>query len=191
MNILDGLKKFWKYLKRDSWDSWIVSLILAFVIIKFVFFPLLSFVMAAPLPLVVVESCSMYHSTDFDDWWDRNEVWYENRDIFKGDFENFPFKNGLNKGDIILVSGRVEYSIGDIIIFDSSSNYRFPLIHRVIEEEPIETKGDNNFGQLEVERDIDEEMVLGKSIARIPGLGWVKLIFFEGTRADNERGFCR
>ena len=184
--------RFWEFLKADTWQSWLVSLILAFIIIKFVFFPGLGFIMATSLPLVVVESCSMYHSTDFDDWWERNALWYEDRDIFKQDFENFPFKNGLSKGDIILVTGRGDYEMGDVIIFNS--NFRFPLIHRVIEKNAqgiIGTKGDNNFDQLPSEKGLEEDKILGKSLVRIPGLGWAKLIFFEGTKPSNQRGFCR
>ena len=192
MDIFEVWKKFWAFLKEDTWQSWLVSLILAFAIIKFVFFPVLSLILGTPLPLVVVESCSMYHSTDFDDWWERNSLWYEDRNITKKDFEIFPFKNGLNKGDIILVIGRGESQIGDIIIFDS--NFRFPLIHRVVELDPgIGTKGDNgetNPDQISGERDIPEEAILGKSLVRIPALGWVKLIFFEGARPPNQRGLC-
>ena len=61
MDVKESLKKFWAFLQEDSWQSWVVSLILIIIIIKFVFFPLLSFVTGTTLPLVVVESCSMYH----------------------------------------------------------------------------------------------------------------------------------
>jgi signal peptidase I len=190
MGFFEALQKFWRFLKEDSWQSWLVSLVLAFIIIKFVFFPTMSLVFATPLPLVVVESCSMYHALDFDSWWDSNGVWYAERGIQKKDFEGYMFKSGLNKGDIILVSGRGGYERGDVIIFES--DFRFPLIHRVIQTNgKIGTKGDNNFNQLPQERDIEEDKVLGKSLIRIPGLGWVKLIFFEGTRSEGQRGFCK
>lgn len=180
----------WKFLKEDTWQSWLVSLILAFVIIKFVFFPVLSFALGTPLPLVVVESCSMYHSTDFDGWWESNAVWYNRKDIAKNDFRDFPFRNGLNKGDIILVLGRGDYKVGDVIVFESE--FRFPLIHRIVEINPaVGTKGDNNFNQLPQEQEIPEEEILGKSLVRVPGLGWVKLIFFEGARPPDQRGFCK
>ena len=77
MNIFKGLGRFWNFLKEDTWQSWLVSLVLAFLIIKFIFFPSLSFFLATPLPLVVVESCSMYHSAGFDSWWDSNTGWYD------------------------------------------------------------------------------------------------------------------
>ena len=185
--------RFWEFLKADTWQSWLVSLILAFIIIKFVFFPSMSLVFATPLPLVVVESCSMYHSIDFDTYWERGGAWYEGKDITEEEFREFPFSNGLNKGDIILVSGRGDKEVGDIIVFNS--DFKFPLIHRVVEVDPdLGTKGDNpttNPGQLSVEKDIDEGAVLGRAVARIPGVGWAKLIFFEGTKPHNQRGFCR
>ena len=189
MNITKELKRFWKFLNQDTWQAWIVSLVLAFVVIKFIFFPVMSLITGAPLPLVVVESCSMYHAIDFESWWDQNSVWYLNKEIAKKHFEKFPFKNGLNKGDIILVYGRGGHDIGDVIIFNSE--FRFPLIHRVVELNPTGTKGDNNFDQLNAERGINDDTILGKAVARIPGLGWIKLIFFELTKQPQQRGFCQ
>ena len=189
MNPLDILKKVWKYLKQDTWHSWLVSLIIAFVVIKYIFFPFLSFAFATELPLVVVESCSMYHKWDYDMWWNQRGTWYEIEDIEKEDFERFSFSSGLNKGDIILVSGRGSKEVGDIIIFKSS--FKYPLIHRLVDLDPISTKGDNNFDQLPQERDIEEEDVLGEAVLRVPLLGWVKLIFFEAFRSESDRGFCK
>src|SRR3972149_2052785 len=111
------------YLKKDTWDSWLVSLVLVFVFIKFIFFPLLSLVTGSPLPLVVVESCSMYHETNFDSWWDKNSAWYEQKGISKSDFLEYNFKNGLNKGDIILTWGYSTPKKGDIIIFNAQTTY--------------------------------------------------------------------
>jgi len=52
------------FLQEDSWASFGVTLLLAFVIIKFIFFPGLSLITGTSLPLVIVESCSMYHHED-------------------------------------------------------------------------------------------------------------------------------
>ncbi len=186
MNVL---KRFWHFLKQDSWQSWTVSLILTFIFIKFVFFPVLSLALATPLPLVVVESCSMYHEAGFDEWWERNSLWYTNNGITKAEFSSFKLKNGLNKGDVVIVSGRGSYRHGDIIIF--RANFTYPLIHRIIKDEPLSTKGDHNGGQLDAEIDIDKDEVLGKAVARVPGLGWLKLVFFEGLKDREQRGFCR
>ena len=188
--MVNYLKKFWEFLKKDTWQSWLVSLVLTFIFIKFIFFQFLSVALASELPLVVVESCSMYHSSDFETWWEQNEPWYENEaDVNKEDFQQFIFKNGFSKGDIILISGRGGYNVGDVIVFKSS--YKYPLIHRIVDRAPLNTKGDNNSGQLKEEMNIDQESVVGKAVLRIPALGWLKLIFLEGFRNSEQRGFCR
>jgi signal peptidase I len=185
----EGFRKFWQFLKEDSWQSWFVSLIITFVAIKFILFPLLSFALGTSLPLVVVESCSMYHSTsNFNQWWDQNAVWYSSKNISRTTFDSFPFQGGLNKGDIILVSGRVTPRTGNVIIF--KANYVHPIIHRVVGNAPLQTKGDNNLGQLAEEQSIGQDQVVGTAVARLPGLGWLKLIFFEGFKPKEERGFC-
>lgn len=187
--VLAWLKRFVHFLKQDNWQAWFVSLLLMFIFVKFIFFPLLSFAFGTRLPLVVVESCSMYHENSFDGWWNRNSLWYDEHDITKSEFQNYPFKNGINKGDVIVVTGRSSPSVGDVIIFDS--HYPYPLIHRVVSEDSLSTKGDHNGDQLEAERAILPEQVVGTAIARIPALGWLKLIFFELFRDPTERGFCR
>lgn len=187
------LGEYWRrsvtFLKQDSWQSWIVSLLLMFVAVKFIFFPLLSLLFGTSLPLVVVESCSMYHESPFDQWWLQNGLWYEDHSIDRADFEGYSFRNGISKGDVILVSGRAEYKEGDVLIFNS--DYQYPIIHRIVTMKPLGTKGDHNGNQLESETSIDSSQVVGKAIVRIPALGWLKLIFFELLRSPNERGFCK
>lgn len=186
---MNQFKRFWKFLKEDTWQSWLVSLILAFILIKFVFFPVLGFITGSALPLVVVESCSMYHATDFDGYWDESGLWYEQKNITEEQFSEFGFRNGLDKGDIILIWGHSDYKVGDVIVFDAGLGN--PLIHRIVSLDPVSTKGDKNFGQLGAEKDIGDEQILGKSVARVPGLGWIKLIFFEASRPPDQRGFCK
>ena len=189
MNLKNQLKKFWHFLKQDTWQSWLISIILIIIFIKLILFPALSLITSTPLPLVVVESCSMYHESNFEDWWTKNQAWYESVKITKTDFESFSFKNGLNKGDIIFVLGRNNYKIGDIIIFEAQAKY--PLIHRIIERDPTSTKGDHNTQQLSIEQDIKNEAILGKAVLKIPLLGWIKLIFFEPFRPEQQRGLCK
>lgn len=191
MNIARMLRKLSNFLKEDTWQSWLVSIILIIIGIKFVFFPLLSFITATPLPLVVIESCSMYHESTFNDWWSKNSAWYEAHGISKEDFSLFPMRSGLNKGDIAFVWGRAQYKEGDILIFKAQTKY--PLIHRIVSLTPLSTKGDHNSDQLPsgAETNIRQEQVLGKAIVRIPLLGWVKLIFFEFMKPAAQRGFCR
>ncbi len=185
---LEMIKKFWNFLKKDTWQSWLVSIALIILIIKFIFFPSLSLLTGSSLPLVVVESCSMYHESSFNSWWSSNKEWYESKGISKLDFQEFPLKSGLNKGDIVLVLGSKEHSIGDIIIFKSQTQY--PLIHRAVSASPLGTKGDHNTDQLDLEKSIPQEAVIGKAVAKIPYLGWIKLIFFEPF-TPKSRGFCK
>lgn len=189
--IIENLKKVWKFIwKDDSLLSWITSLLLAFIIVKFIFFPLLSLLMATPLPLVVVESGSMHHpgtfigntigiQNSFNKWWEEEGGWYRELDISKENAESWPLKNGLEMGDIVLVTGHGNLEVGDIIIFNANKQY--PIIHRIVNiseengEITYSTKGDNNPGQLFTEKEIREEEVVGKAVIRIPKIGWVKL----------------
>jgi signal peptidase I len=189
--IIENLKKTWRFIwKDDSLLSWILSLLLAFIIVKFIFFPLLSLILATSLPLVVVESGSMHHpgtfignaigmQENFDIWWENEGKWYKIRDIDKEDAESWPLKTGLEMGDIVLVTGHGNLEVGDIIIF--KANKKYPIIHRIInitEENGgkiYSTKGDNNPGQLFTEKEIKEEAVVGKAVLKVPKLGWVKL----------------
>ena len=88
INIL----KFWNFLKQDNWKSWIVSIILMIVAIKFFIFPILSLITGTSLPLVIVESCSMYHSSEFIDFWNSQGAWYEVHGINISQFSSFPMK---------------------------------------------------------------------------------------------------
>lgn len=196
------LKKFWFLLWKDeSIKGWIFSILVLFLFIKFIFFPGLSLITGTSLPLAIVESCSMYHGgnlfSDFDEWWSRQEIKYSPFEIDKEEFRNSLFKKGLNKGDILFIVGAnpEKLEIGDVIIFDAGQQN--PIIHRIvsIKEEDgsyvFSTIGDNNQGQLNFEKNIKEEQIIGKAALKlVPSLGWVKLIFFEHLKSPNERGFC-
>ena len=133
----------------------------------------------------------MYHGVSFDEWWSRNSAWYEEREISKEDFREYSYHNGMNKGDIILVIKKDNYKEGDVIIYNPSIQTAHPIIHRIISAPNIETKGDHNSEQISFEKDISNQQILGKSAARLPLVGWIKLIFFEPFRAESERGLCR
>ena len=57
------------------------------------------------------------------------------------------------------------------------SGVDIPVVHRVIQkgDNSLETKGDNNPGQLEFEKDIRPEQVYGRVFFRIPKIGSLKL----------------
>lgn len=196
------IKKTWDYLwNGDSLLSWVLFLVIIFVVIKFIFFPVISFATGTKLPVVIVESCSMYHESDFETWWDNNHDWYESRNISKDKFLDFSLKNGFAKGDIFIVIGtkKDNINIGDTIIFNSGI-YNRPIIHRVINLDPIQTKGDHNSLQFTStnnaekldETNIPQDKIIGKVTGiKIPFLGWIKLIFYEPFRSSGERGFCK
>jgi hypothetical protein len=175
-NILKSIKEAWDWVwHSDSILSWIVALIIIYVLVKFVFFPTLSLIMGTSLPLAGVESSSMDHqivADDFrrltlcgniyssdekkhinlDSYWDACGNWYQERNITKQEFGKFPLENGFRKGDIIIVWGRFKPKIGDVIIFkpNSDSSAPRPIIHRIVDinDGIMQTKGDHNEKQL-------------------------------------------
>jgi len=204
---IEGIKKFWRKFwfilwKDDSLRGWVLSIIFLFIFIKFIFFPILSLVTGTPLPLAIVESCSMYHRgnilSDYDSWWQGHEIKYSKYDVKKEEFKDFKFVKGFNKGDILFIirASPEKLEIGDVIIFNSGQ--KNPIIHRIIKIENqngeyiFSTIGDNNNGQLSFEKNINEEQLIGKAIFKIaPYIGWGKLIFFESSKPALERGLCK
>ncbi len=187
------LKKIWWFIwEDDSIWSWIVNIILAFVLIKFIVYPGLGFLLSTSYPIVAVVSSSMEHDGSFDNWWGSQENWYSEHSITKNQFLDFDFKNGFNKGDIMILYGKEpkDIKMGDIIVFKSKRPD--PIIHRVVkkweadEEYYLQTKGDHNpdsikSGSLD-ETKINEEQYIGKAVVRVPLLGYVKIWFVELIR---------
>ncbi len=178
------IKKFWWFVwESNSILSWIVDLILLYILVKFIFFPSMSLIAGSSLPSVIVESDSMHHIGNLDTWWVNFGRWYEEHNISKQEFEKWNFLDGIDKGDIIIVYGRNKQNIevGDVVVFDA--NQPRPIIHRVIKisgsTDSISTKGDNNIEQLAVEKNVYYEKIIGKAIFRIPKIGWAKLVFVE------------
>lgn len=181
-------KAWWFIWYDNSAASWIVNIILAYLIIKFIIYPGLGWVLGTHFPIVAVVSNSMEHHQSFDEWWWRNEDYYLALNITKTDFEKYPFKNGFNKGDIMFLIGKKpeDIKIGDVIVFQSKKPY--PIIHRVIGKEQMniwvfQTKGDNNKAQIR-DQELDEtrvleKQILGKAVLRVPWLGYVKIWFVE------------
>lgn len=181
------LKKTWHFIwEDDSVWSWIVNIVLAFILIKFIVYPFFGFVLGTSFPVVAVVSSSMEHDSSFEQWWSENSDYYSDFNINEEGFKDYIFKNGFNKGDIIVLKGAnpEKTEIGDVLVFDG--NRRDPIIHRVIkkwEENNVyyfQTKGDNNEKSIaDMEARISEDRVLGKALFRIPLLGYVKIVFVD------------
>lgn len=195
-------KKFWEIIwKDDSFKGWIISLLFIFIVIRFIFFPLLNLTTGTALPLAIVESCSMHHKgntfSNFDSWWERHTEKYNSFNITEEEFNKFPLKRGFSKGDIIFNIRAKPDKIkkGDVIIF--TSYQKNPIIHRVVDVRKengkyiFSTLGDNNDGQLAIEYAISEDQLVGKAALKLfPSIGWAKLVFYEHSRTPQERGSC-
>jgi len=209
------LKEFWYFIwEDDSVLSWVVNIVLAFVLIKFIVYPSLGFMLTTSHPVVAVVSESMEHSinqdynkiyrlcdetfkekerVNLDKYWESCGSWYvTNFGIKKDQFEEYPFKNGFNKGDIMVLKG-VDHSVanlGEVIVF--TSNKPDPIIHRVVRQWQSDkqtfyhTKGDHNKGSIQEPGKIDEtrihqDQVIGKAVFRIPYLGYIKIWFTQAV----------
>jgi signal peptidase I len=192
-------RKIWYFIwEDDSVLSWIVNVVIAFILIKYLVYPGLGLMFGTTHPVVAVVSGSMEHklvngaicgykpdvyNNDFDSFWQVCGEFYREYDINKNDFYEFPLKNGFNTGDIIVLFGKKpdKINIGDIIVFQSGKPD--PIIHRVINkwtEDNIyyfTTKGDHNPSVHSFESQISEDRIIGKAYFKIPFLGYIKLWF--------------
>lgn len=199
-------KRVWHFFwKDDSIWSWIANLVVAFLVIYYIVYPLLGIILGTSYPIVAVISESMDHGPrkgvicgqhldpfhhSFDNYWDVCGEWYEENDISKEQFREFPFKNGFYKGDVIILwrANANNLEVGDVLVF-KGSKYQ-PIIHRVVkvwQEEGnnyYQTKGDHNRDLLidGSESMIGEERVFGQGLFRVPYLGWLKILFVDAVK---------
>ncbi len=166
---LNYLKKFWNYIwNDDSIGSYILNFVVAFIFIKFIFFPIIGFVLNNDYPIVAIVSGSMEHkivngqicnntglgekkSLDIDLWWNYCGDYYkENFNLSLSDFKNFKYDNGLNIGDVMILYGKnpKNIKVGEVLVF-VPQDIRFfklkgPVIHRVVKKW-IDKKGGIHF----------------------------------------------
>lgn len=187
------LKKTWWFIwEDDSIWSWMINIVLAFVIIKFLVYPGLGFLFSTSHPIVAVVSSSMEHDGNFDTWWSSQAYcnnqkctqkdFYNNYKISEEQFLEFKYKNGFNTGDIMILYGTKpkNIKIGDVIVFNS--NRPDPIIHRVVQITQtnklyFSTKGDHNMATFKFETQIPEDYLVGRAVVRIPYLGYIKIGF--------------
>jgi len=217
-------QKIWYFIwEDDSVWSWIINVIIAFVLIKFIIYPGLGLILGTTHPVVAVVSGSMEHKTtpicvkqetidykdscvewnykmcgkvydekqkvNFDYFWQECGEFYREQNINQIDFEKYSLKNGFNTGDIMVLLGKKpeKVNVGDVIVFQAEKPD--PIIHRVINKWDengkfyFTTKGDHNQGIINgypvYEARIDESRIIGKAVARIPYLGYIKIWFVE------------
>ena len=193
--VMRLLKRVWHFLWYDeSILSWLANLVLAFLLVKFVIYPGIGFLLGTDFPIVAVVSSSMEHNgIELENWY-HGSRWYIDNGITVEQFSKFPFRNGFNKGDIMILKGGEpkDIKVGEVVVYESYRHSN-PIIHRVVkinvgsdegdegqegqERYNFVTKGDNN-------GDVDSGVVVedqikrtGKAIFRIPLLGWIKIWF--------------
>ncbi len=182
-------KKVWHFIwHEDSLASWVVNVVLAFLLVKFIVYPGLGLILGTGFPIVAVVSESMRHTAEFDEWWQTPACrslggmysqgeWYQNHSISKEKFSQFPFTKGFNKGDVMILASTKKIGIGDILVFKANTPFD-PIIHRVISKDNfLTTKGDHNCNSGPFEKEIYPEQMLGKAVLRVPLVGWVKIGF--------------
>lgn len=204
--------KFWYFIwHEDSMESWMINIVLAFILIKYLVYPGLGFVFATTHPIVAVVSGSMYHGNGFDDYWINGGGWYDDNGVSKSLFNTFPMRNGFSKGDIMVLRGvsSKDLEIGDIIVFISAQDRPRPdpIIHRIVAKNEVNgeiifgTKGDNyrtnnkpingcDFNGCLYESDIKANQIIGKAFIRVPYLGYVKIWAVDFACMFNDFNFC-
>ena len=203
-----GLREFWNFIwNEDSIWSWIVNILIAFILIKFIIYPGIGLLLGTNLPVVAVISDSMSHDGNFDTWWNSKAIceynntaksctqgdWYAGKGISKEEFLQYRMRNGFNKGDIIILRGTSfdQLQVGDILVFKSQLAY--PVIHRVVEKnDMIQTKGDHNSQQIYSaqinEKYVLKDQIIGKAWIKVPYLGYVKILFAQGVQCITFNG---
>lgn len=186
--LKNAFKATWHFIWEDNsiW-SWIVNIILAFLIIKFLLYPGLGLALGTSHPIVAVVSGSMQHDGNFDRWWEsicvdgnkktQAEI-YQSYGLTKEQFNNFDFYKGFNAGDLMIIKNSEIPNLGEVIVFQADHLVE-PIIHRVVKTDTniIKTKGDHNCGSSSFEENVQKDKIIGKAILKIPYLGWVKIIF--------------
>jgi len=205
MELKKWSKKTWNFFwKEDSVWSWLANVVVAFLLIRFIVYPVLGIMLGTSYPIVAVVSESMEHGLyhnrlcdqylaefpeSFDNYWEVCGNWYEQQGIDKQQFLQFSFKNGFNKGDVIILWRPNNLELGDILVFQA--NKPQPIIHRIVKvwdedgKTYYQTKGDHNGdsdSRTIQETKISEERIFGKGIIRIPYLGWLKIIFVDAVK---------
>jgi len=126
-----------------------------------------------PYLFSVVYTNSMEH-TNF------NCTTYERFNISCEMFNSFPFKNGINVGDLVITvpTNYKDVKVGDVVVYISPFNY--PILHRVVVKNDsfVCIKGDNNPGFLPWECPLyNPNAIVGKAVFRIPYVGYVRIFF--------------
>ena len=165
-----------KILPKILTDTWWGNILFGFVAAVIFYYVILSTILGNNTPVVAVVSSSMEHDASLEsDYYG----WLEKNLGYDRDYTNsWPVKNGFNVGDMPIVRGQEKYQVGDVIVY-SVEGINAPIIHRIIkinDDGTYQTKGDNNYGQLNYEFSVNPNQIKGKVIFIIPKIGYFKVI---------------
>lgn len=178
MKALRMLKKFlrWVWYGKSA-SSYIAFVLLAYVSLKYVAFPLFLGVFQLN-DVVAVLSGSMHHEQGIINL--TYNQWLDFYGYNKSDYMSWSFQDGMNVGDVVTVHpGNI--SVGDVVVYFHG---RDMIIHRVINktemngETYITTKGDANPDSMSFEVNIPLSQVVGRAGVKIPILGWPRVILY-------------
>jgi len=151
------------------------------IFIAFILNQALALALETDLPVVAVVSGSMVHDSSTETvhyQWLQDNLGYNRSYI-----DSWPVKDGFLIGDLPIIEGAKNYSVGDVIVY-TIPNQKVPIIHRIIRinaDGSFTTKGDHNDRSIAFpggysEYSIKPEWVHGKVIFIIPKLGYFKVI---------------
>ena len=141
---MSAISKAWHFIwDEDSIWSWLINVLIAFVIIKYLLYPGLGLLLGTSVPIVAVVSGSMEHTGNLENYWSNpiccdsfcaNQAvpgeYYSKSNIGFEDFKEFDFANGFNKGDIMILANAKNAEVGEVLVY--LANRPDPIIHRVI-----------------------------------------------------------
>ncbi len=186
MGIKEKVKKIlYITFKEESVEGYILFFLFAIILFKWIIPFFSSIFLGTDMPIYVIVTESMEHK-------DKERIKYTFYKFFQDrniSIDDFPFKNGLNRGDVVIVVGRDprKIKVGDVVVYHPKYS-KAVLLHRVIEKHCngkcyFTMKGDNNPFPLNYsflsEVNVPEDNIKGVVIFRIPYLGIPKVLLVD------------
>ncbi len=169
------LKKFWKfYWEDDSIISYIFFIIVTYIFLKYIALPAFLFVFGLS-DVVSVMTTSMVHGSNTEKYF---YDYYKDLNFSRNEINDFPFSKGLYEGDALIIKEYDDFEVGDVIVFYSEDLNR-KIIHRVIDTNPLTTKGDNNRESYPFDKNVTN--IIGRPIIKIPYIGYPRWLLYNIT----------
>ncbi len=167
-------KRAWRKLTEGTAGYIFYSLL--GILIAFTLNQGLAYALSTDLPVVAVVTSSMEHDHTTEVVYYQ---WLQNRLGYGREYiDSWPVPNGFFVGDMPIVQGAQDYSVGDVVVY-TIPGQRIPIIHRIIKINSDGTymiKGDHNNDLLPFESSVKKEQVHGKVMFIIPKIGYFKVV---------------